>query len=215
MDFRKFDPGSRAGLRPGQSSNENDFRIRARCHHDDKNGRPCGDLGLQVKHDWSNFTRLPHHRHGNERLYARRRALLLRLNQVEGAFAALKAANRTGAAGTDRFRVRSMVTYDALLSLAHLGRAALVLADQRQQRGLHPYVQAPGPTPPIPAAPASRPGSVPVSASVARRRARRVPATAGANAARVASPVDPAIQMLRGRGRPAQRGAVPSWAQES
>jgi hypothetical protein len=55
--------------------------------------------------DWSNFTYYPHHEQGRPDLYAFRQAMLVRLNQAESAFAALKVDNRTGAAGTDRPRI--------------------------------------------------------------------------------------------------------------
>ena len=131
-----LDRPKRESLKPGQENAEHKFRVRAQCLECARDaGNPKhGQKGIRAMFDWSNFTYYPHHDQGRPDLYAYRQAMLVRLNQAESAFAALKADNRTGAAGTDRPRIRFQSTYQALLSLAHLGRAALVIADQRQQR---------------------------------------------------------------------------------
>jgi hypothetical protein len=116
-------------------------------------------------------------------------------------------SNRTGAAGSDRMRIRHATTYDALLSLAHLGRAALVAADQRQQRALYPY----GPSH-IPTAPPTTPRSAsPATASVARRKARRRPPGPAVTTAGTLVRVNPVRQALDGRKRASTNGP-PSWA---
>ena len=130
---RSLDRPKRARLRPGQEDAEHKFRLQGQCLKCARDGSG-GQKSIRAMFDWSNFTYYPHHGEGRPDLYAYRQAMLVRLNQVESAFAALKADNRTGAAGTDRPRIRYPSTYQALLSLAHLGRAALVIADQRQQR---------------------------------------------------------------------------------
>ncbi len=154
--------------------------------------------------DWSNFTFYPHHSDGRRDLFAHRQAMLVRLNQVESAFSALKADNRTGAVGTDRPRIRFASTYQALLSLAHLGRAALVIAGQRQQRDDADSASAgrtlltpPAGTPSYPARSRRRPGRGRRPALVPVAGVRRTP--------------DPAAQTLLGRGRGATTDP-PAWA---
>ncbi len=198
-----FDRPSRAGLRPGQENKEHKFRLKGQCLKCAREGSG-GQKSIRAMFDWSNFTHYPHHAEGRPDLHAYREAMLVRLNQVESAFGALKADNRTGAAGTDRPRVRYAATYQALLSLAHLGRAALVIADQRQQRDDattagtgSALLKPPRGTRSYPARPRRRPG---------RRRQPVLAPVAG-----VPRTPDPAAQALLNRGR-ATKSDPPAWA---
>jgi hypothetical protein len=85
--------------------------------------------------DWSALTRYPHHDHGDPKKHAWREALLVRLNGIEGLWNRLKSAG-LGTQGANRPRVLEMEKVEMLLSLNLLSMSALMLVDQRKQKGL-------------------------------------------------------------------------------
>jgi hypothetical protein len=128
LPFNTFEPAPRAGLRPGQSSKEADFRVRGICNH---GPNPCQRVSVHCSHDWSSLTALPHYRQGNPKGYALRQALLTRLNAVESLFNRLEAGRLLGSDSGDRTRILSTETHESLISLALLGMTALTVTGQR------------------------------------------------------------------------------------
>lgn len=131
---------SRDGLRPGQPTDQRQFRLRGGCTHtttgDGRPCEPCGRLGLRMMLDWRRLTRYPHHPHGDPRRYAMRQAMLARLNQAESFFNRLKSGLLLATEGEGRTRLRSRESVEALISVGCLGMTALMLADQRIQHGI-------------------------------------------------------------------------------
>lgn len=94
---------SRAGLKPGEASNEHDFRVRYRCPK-------CGDriVGLKMnqlaeqREHWVSLSPFPHAKDvGMEKAHAFRMALLTRRNTVETINSALKLAKKLGLESAD------------------------------------------------------------------------------------------------------------------
>jgi hypothetical protein len=169
LPYDTFDRPNRGGLRPGQSTDERLFRLRAKCTHQTKEApHACGKVGIKVMNDWSRLARFPHHRHGDPQRHAFRIAMLARLNGVEGIFNRLKAGKILGVKGADRTRLLDRSSVEALISLALLSMTALQLASEREHRGIivQPLVAAPStPAQPKPHAPhrvkAARPSGAP------------------------------------------------------
>jgi hypothetical protein len=200
-------------LRPGQTSAENEFRIRAICSHDEPGKPPCGKLGLRAQINWSALTRIPHHALGRPKLYAFRQAMLVRLNGVEGIFNRLKSRN-LGTQGAGRPRVVNKETVEALLSVSLLSMTALTLADQRAQHGithtLPSPTTAPAATSGAPAAPpATGPSTVGGPSSAAPTSAGQPPAGRTSRTA----PTDQRAP-ARVRRNPAQRVLVAHLARK-
>lgn len=137
----KCEFASRAGLSPGESAPDHKFRLRYKCPQEDG----CGGLRhLHMSRHWSALSPLPHRRNvGMEHLHAYRLALLSRRNHCEAVFSALKLGKKLGLESADRTRTPFEPTVDALMSISLMMKTALVLADQRRQRGLHPDVPPP------------------------------------------------------------------------
>lgn len=152
LPYYTFDRASRAGLRPGQSSDERLFRLRANCTHQTKAApHACGKIGIKAMTDWSRLTRYPHHKHGDPQRHAFRLSMLTRLNGVEGIFNRLKAGKILGVKGADRTRLLDRSSVEALISLALLSMTALQLACERERLGI--IVQPVGAAPGTPAQP--------------------------------------------------------------
>jgi hypothetical protein len=118
-------------LRPGKTSDESAFRIRAEC------SKGCGRLGLKMQADWSRLTYYPHHGHGAGAIqwrYAMRQAMLTRLNGMEGIWQRLQGGKKLGTDDADRTRIRRKEAHDLLIDLALLSMTAATLADVRAQR---------------------------------------------------------------------------------
>ncbi len=176
LKFAGFDRAKRvkANGQPlliGQSSDERHFAVRGLCDHDTIDTR----LSLKAMTDWSRLTRFPHHPFGDPKKYAKRQALLTRLNRVESLWNRLKSGG-LGVQGADRMRTLPMDTIDTVVSLAMLGFTGLATADQRQRRQIGPYTPAAAPGIVVPNAvqrgttvpsptPAPAPVQVPVAAS--------------------------------------------------
>jgi hypothetical protein len=141
MVYDEFERPGRQGLLAGQRNDERRFRVRATCEH----GRPArsqGDERLERTHALPQ----PQERTPSALRNAPGHARPARPGRGP-CFSALKGAH-VGAPGADRMRLKTIDTFDAITSLAHLSRAALVVADQRQQHGVGAHV------PPRPASPA-------------------------------------------------------------
>jgi hypothetical protein len=126
---------SRDQLRPGEASNESSFRDRYYCPL----GTDCGGRrSLAMRNNWAALSWLPHARNvGAEEHHAYRIALYARRNQCEAVNSALKLGKKLALEGADRTRTPYEPTVEALLSLSLMMKTALVLADQRKERGLH------------------------------------------------------------------------------
>ena len=187
METERTKLASRAGLNPGEASNENEFRIQARCSETLPNDQPCGSKSIKMAHSWSNFSVFTHHDHGRPDLYARRVASLSRLNQVESAWGAMKGS--TGTPGAARRRISDVVTYDAVLSLNHFSRAVLAVAAQRNHHRLAPYgTRSRSTSTPSPTAAARRPASPPGHTAASSSRATPSPPRSSTAAAPPSAP---------------------------
>jgi hypothetical protein len=133
LTFVGTEHGDRAGLFPGQSAKEGQFRVRGKC----RSG--CGTLGLKMAADWSRLTHYPHHKEGHlaEKRYAERQALLSRLNGMEGIFQRLQNGKNLGTKGAARTRIRDKEAHETIISLALMSMTAAALADQRELRDEH------------------------------------------------------------------------------
>jgi hypothetical protein len=162
LPYYTFDRPSRAGLLPGQSSDERRFRLRAECKHTTKeHPHPCGKIGLKADTSWHRLTRYPHHSSGDPQRYAWRIAMLARLNGIEGVFNRLKAGKLLGTKGADRTRLLSIHSIEALFSMACLSMSALMLACEREHLGVA-IPQPSGPTlQGVPIAPVAKPSRNP------------------------------------------------------
>lgn len=166
LPYATFERPSRAGLNPGQSSDERLFRVRAECKHSTKeNPHPCGKIGLRAMVSWHRLTRIPHHAGGSPRMNMTRVVMLARLNGVEQLFNRLKGGKLIATDGADRTRVLEMESVEAIISLACLSMTALSLACERLHLGVKP--QAPAaptfggvPIPPAPVTTSPRRSSV-------------------------------------------------------
>ncbi|MGZ4391984.1 MAG: hypothetical protein ACXVRK_07695 [Gaiellaceae bacterium] len=78
----------------------------------------------------------PHNPLGRPDLYAYRLALLAQRDIAESCFSSLKVAFAQGLAGGRRTRVFDREVYESLIWLSLLTRALLMLASERQVRGL-------------------------------------------------------------------------------
>ncbi len=125
-------PGGRP-LRPGQTTKETAFRVRAEC------SKGCGRLGMQMQADWSRLTHYPHHGAGGvavKQRYAMRQAMLTRLNGMEGIWQRLQNGKKIGTKDADRTRIRDKAGHDLLVDLAMLSMTAAALADCRREKGI-------------------------------------------------------------------------------
>lgn len=128
-------------LRPGEPSNEYAFRVRYHCPM----GTDCGGRrSLAMRTNWAALSWLPHSKNvGAEERHAYRMALYARRNHCEAVFSALKLGKKLALESADRTRTPHEPTVQALLSLSLMMKTALVLADQRKQRDLHPETPPP------------------------------------------------------------------------
>jgi hypothetical protein len=132
LEFVGFDSPRRDDLRPGQSSSEGAFRIRAVCRHAP---HPCGNVGLRALCDWSSLTYFPHYRTGSPQRHAYRLAYLTRLNGIEQLNNRYKAGLKLGTSGPDRNRIRDLRRHEAVISLGLTSLTAYMLTDQNIQAG--------------------------------------------------------------------------------
>lgn len=127
----------RHGLRPGQTSKENEFRIRALCDTGTTlRPHPCKRPSLRMSVNWHRLTRYPHHNQGRPELFAMRTAMLARLNQIEGLFNRLKGGLLLGGSGSSRNRLLDKGALEAAFSLGCLSMTAISLANERIQHGI-------------------------------------------------------------------------------
>ncbi len=133
LEYAGAEAPVRDGLRPGQTAPEGEFRVRGECTEG------CGKLALRMKTDWSKLTFYPHFRVGraSETKHAYRRAMLVRLNGIEGIFERLQIGRKLGTEGADRTRIRNKGAHEMIISLGLLSMTAATLADQRRQRGIN------------------------------------------------------------------------------
>jgi len=132
IKYDSFDPPSRAGLAPGQSSDEGKFRARGNClHSTNAHPVPCGRIGVRANFNWRRLTYYPHFSEGHKERYAMRHAMLSRLNQVESVFNRLKGGKYLGNSGAGRTRITDKGTVEGLFSLACLSMTASLVADER------------------------------------------------------------------------------------
>src|SRR5205823_1510402 len=116
------------GILPGQVVSPELFRSRYRCP------RGCGRHTLRTRACWSNVPVLPHTPHGRLDLYARRRALINRRNQIEAWYSALKSAYKLALDGPDRTRTYDRTILEALIATAVVTHALLILYDARSKQ---------------------------------------------------------------------------------
>lgn len=122
---------AKLGLRPGQSSPEQQFRLRAGV----PNPCGCGKVSVPAQLDWSSLVHHPHHPHGREDLYAYRQAALDTLQQIESGFNRLKTARKIFNGGEERTHLLELTSVHALAALAALAETAMVVIDQRRRHG--------------------------------------------------------------------------------
>lgn len=142
MEFRGMESAKRSTTRkgadeplaPGQSSSENNFRIRAECTGGHAG---CGRVTLRAMTDWNRLTHYPHYSQGRPDLYAMRVAMLTRVStQAESYWQRLKAGRKVATSGTDRGRMPDRARAEAIFALSCTSLTALVVADQRAQHGI-------------------------------------------------------------------------------
>jgi hypothetical protein len=131
LEYKKLDapPRNRLRLRPGDPTDPRAFRSRFFCP------AGCGMVSIATQRAWSNLPYFPHNPHGRPNLFALRRALLLRRNQVEASFSALQVGYKQCLDGAARVRVADRGANEALLAIAIVTRALLALAAEREHRG--------------------------------------------------------------------------------
>jgi Transposase DDE domain len=132
LEYKGLEPTpneSRKGLQPGEAANPALFRSRAYC------AEGCGKVSLATRICWSDLPYYPRTPYGRLDLYAIRRALLNRRNQVEALFSALQVGYKQGLDGAARVRVFDRQVSEALIALAFVTRALLVLHAERVRRG--------------------------------------------------------------------------------
>jgi hypothetical protein len=184
----------------GQTADERQFAVRGLCDHGPVETR----LSLKAMTDWSRLTRYPHFASGDPKKYAKRQALLVRLNHVESLWNRLKSAG-LGVQSADRIRTLPMDTIDAAVSLAFLGFTGLATADQRHRRKIGPYAtgtaSAAPASPTVVPNPAAPPAAVsaPAAASAAAPASARQ--TAPATPPGTGAPSLPAVTMSGSSGR--------------
>jgi hypothetical protein len=123
-------------LKPGQPTNEDQFRIRGLAHCDSNSMLNCGRPSIRMKTDWRRLTTIPHHANGRPDLYALREALLARHNGIETINARLKVGHKLALAGPARTRLRSKDVGEALIQIALMSMTAAALVDRRLRLGL-------------------------------------------------------------------------------
>jgi len=135
LDYLTAARPSRRGLQPGDPGQGRwgEFRVRGSgCDL-------CGTPGIQMQHDWSSLTTMPHYPYGRPDLYAMRVMLSARhRNLMEGHHNRLKAGYHLGLPGADRTRITDRATHEALFLLANVSMISLALADQLARRGRSP-----------------------------------------------------------------------------
>lgn len=147
MGFAAFQKDSRDGLEPGDESNAGKFRVRFQC------GQGCGSpiipfVNTTKRSDaptthWSTFPYYPHHPLGMPERYAMRLVLQARRNTIESLFGSLKTVNQLGLKGTHRTRLRDFDSVAALIGLALMSKTALLVAAERDKRGIGPAAPEP------------------------------------------------------------------------
>lgn len=129
LPYAGLDAPSRKGLRPGEPTNANEWRSRFNCPEG------CGKPSVATRLCWSNLPYHPHTPHGRLQLYAERRALLCRRNQIEGTFSALQVGYKQCLDGAARVRLFDRTVNEGLIAISLVTRALLVLLAERKLRG--------------------------------------------------------------------------------
>jgi hypothetical protein len=127
LQLVEIDMPSRSGLRPGEPTNPASFRLRFFCPDG------CGKVSVQNRLCWSNLPYYPYTPHGWLKLYAHRRAMLHRRNQVEAAFSSLQVGYKQCLDGAARVRVFDRTVNEALLAISIATRALLALHAERSR----------------------------------------------------------------------------------
>jgi hypothetical protein len=120
---------SRDGKRPGDAINPRLFRSRFHCSDG------CGKVSVPTQRAWSNLPYYPHTPYGRLDLFAMRRALLHRRNQVEAAFSSLQVGYKQGLDGAVRVRVFDRSVTEALMAISFVTRGLVLLLAERRRRG--------------------------------------------------------------------------------
>jgi hypothetical protein len=129
LEYKGLDAPRREGLRPGEPTNPAAFRSRFFC------ADGCGKVSIATQSRWSNAPYYPYTPHGRLKLYARRRALLRRREQVEALFAALQVGYKQCLDGAARVRVYDRGVQEGFLTLSIVTRDLLTLLAERTRRG--------------------------------------------------------------------------------
>jgi hypothetical protein len=134
LEYRSFDPPphAREGLHPGDLVNPDAFRTRFTCL------AGCGQPSVRTSMCWANLPYYPHTPYGRLKLYAFRRALLLRRNQIEALFSALQIGYKQGLDGAARLRIVDRNVQEALIALSVVTRALLALQALRAEAAALP-----------------------------------------------------------------------------
>jgi hypothetical protein len=121
------------GLSPGQPLDPKKFRSRFECPIGPPAG--CGKVSIPTRTCWSNVPYYPLTPHGRYKLYAYRRALLPRRNQIEAFFSDQQVSNKQGTDGPDRLRPYDRNVTESLGALAAVDKALSLLFAARVTRG--------------------------------------------------------------------------------
>lgn len=178
-------------LRPGKTSDESAFRIRAEC------SKGCGRLGLKMQADWSRLTYYPHHGHGAGAIqwrYAMRQAMLVRLNGMEGIWQRLQSGKKVGTDDADRTRLRDKAAHDVIVDMAMLSMTAAMVADARREKGVA-----------VPGIPPASPGQTSAT------RARRNGAGKSSGPTGTALPVISADRLVGTGTNRSERSVLDTW----
>ena len=165
LDYLTAARPSRGELEPGEpgEGRYGEFRVRG------SGCEACGTPGIQMQHDWSSLTTVPHHPHGRPDLYAMRVMLSARhRNLMEGYHNRLKSGYHLGLPGADRTRITDRATHEALFLLANVSMISLALADQLQRRGRSPQALKPAPARVLLGGRTPAPAPAPASASASQ-----------------------------------------------
>jgi hypothetical protein len=133
LEYRELSPGptkrKQLGLRPGQELDPRAFRSRFECPHG------CGKVSVATRECWSHLPYYPRTPHGRHKLFAQRRALLNRRNQIESVFSALQVGYKVSLDGAARTRAFDRSFTEALIALSIVTKALLLLRAERVARG--------------------------------------------------------------------------------
>jgi hypothetical protein len=116
-------------LRPGEPVSAAAIRSRFVCE------MGCGKVSIATQACWSNLPYFPFTPFGRLDLFARRRALLHRRNQVEAVFSSLQVGYKQCLDGAARVRLHDQTVNEALIGLSNVTRAFLALHAERLHRG--------------------------------------------------------------------------------